>query len=151
MSDFQFVQIPVSALNQHQPQYPPRNMMPPVRIRMALEYLQYTTMKQMKQGAVTSMAIEFVNGQQLSKAEANARESAANLLSEYFSGKMEADQWEKGELDSEKVKSARLMGGQPGAILSCIACGTRRRPECPFCKGSGEVIMFPNKLESGDE
>ncbi len=147
MSDFQFVAIP--NFQQAQPAQPinQSRLYPPVRVRTAMEYLHYTVMKQLKRAAVNDISIEVIHGQQLSRAEMNARESAANLINDYFNGRVEADQWEQGELESTKEKSKRLMGGSTGAIMTCIACGHNPRPNCAFCKGSGEVIMFPNKSE----
>lgn len=150
MSEFQYIQLPLQAI-QTAPQQPPKRLLPPVRIRVAMEYLAYTAIKQMKHAAAHGLGVEIISGQQLSKAESNARESAANLLNDYFNGKMETDPWEKGELEAENRRNARMMGGQAGAILRCIACGHTPRENCPFCKGSGEVIMFPNKVDGGDE
>ncbi len=126
-----------------QPQGPPQlDDGLPVRIRAAMEFISLISAKQAARAAVWDSGCEWADKLELSKAEANARESAANLLAEYFSGKMDMDQWE-----SEKYLKAKLNKPYPSTepfLMKCVSCSPGRgREDCPLCRGSGQVLIYP--------
>lgn len=104
----------------------------PARVRFALEYLQSLTVKTMERPVVWESGYDTVPGQALTKAELNAQASAANVINDYFNGRLDLDRFEA----MDRVdKETPLEGGCP------LKCG--RMESCPACKGSGKVLIYP--------
>lgn len=148
------VGIPILVQN-NQPQW--REQAPilendqPARVRLALEYVGMMVFKQMERAAVNDISIEVLQGQKPTTAESNALASAANCLSEYFSGKISTDRWERSRLESfkEKRENETTKSRMPEAAthIRCPNCfeqmsrGARPQANCPICKGSGTVFV----------
>ena len=110
---------------------------PPARIKVAMEYLAQVYFKTMPRAAVGSVGIEWAEMPKLSTAECNAKETAANLLVDYFRGNLELNVWEKGKLVNDVGDNDK-----PGALLQCIACPFGHpRPECKLCHGCGTIMV----------
>ncbi len=120
---------------------------PPTRVRIAMEMLRDLTHKTMNRVAVNDVSIEEIKGQGLTTAESNLQASAANILNEYFKGKMKMNQWERSEYRGNNPQSSSLM--MQGMIMNCILCNMGKEeghipnPECSMCRGCGEVVVFP--------
>ena len=127
-------------IGQEQQQSVPDLSVPP-RVRQAMEFLALLSQKTMQRAAACENSIELIDGQKLCDEEENARDSACLCLARYFDGKLPLDQWEK--LRYESMKQRVKTGGREGAILRCIACGSRPmpKPDCELCKGTGRLFV----------
>lgn len=131
------------------PFFPPffeRQEIPP-RVRAAMSFLFDMGSRSMPRAAVNDMSIEVLNPPDLSIPEIDARNSAAHLLSDYFEGTLQPSIWEN---EKEAAKSPT---GLPGLYTRCPFCTRANKPlpDCPCCKGSGEVMIFPiPKMEESE-
>jgi hypothetical protein len=130
-------------MNEQQPSFVPVPIMPwmqqghsseetpPARIRVAMEFLNSLTMKTMRRPYGNNMTIDVIPGQKLTKAELNTQATAANLLNDYFTGKMQPAQWEEQQEQG------------CGTVLRCFACYPGPKPECALCHGAGLLLVYP--------
>lgn len=116
----------------------------PARVQVAMAYLKQLTIKTMTQLAANDVGFETVDGQELTKGEAAAQDSAANLLRDYFAGAYVPDSCEEGDREVERRVTAVL--GQRGLSTPCYQCRMDRSvmPQCPVCRGTGRVLVFPD-------
>lgn len=130
-----------------QQQYMP-DLIVPARVHQAMDFLALISQKTMQRAAASENQIELIEGQKLCDEEENARDAACVCLAKYFDGKLQPDVWEK--LRYEAMRKRAEMGGKDGAILRCIACGSRPipNPACDLCKGTGRVFVssFGNNM-----
>lgn len=117
----------------------------PARVRLALEFLQHLTLKTMTKGMVNEVGFDTVPGQELTLEEASAQATACNLLRSYLRGRLRPSRAESLELLLMKEQAEG-----PGVLLNCFACSPNPpQPSCPFCKGSGEVLVHPKNQPGG--
>ena len=116
----------------------------PARVQVALAYLKQLTFKTMSQVVGNDVGFETVDGQQLTKGEGQAQDSAANLLRDYFAGAYVPDSCEERNGEVERRVAAVL--GQRGLSTPCYQCHMDRNvmPQCPVCRGTGRVLVFPD-------
>lgn len=128
-----------------QQQSPPSYQRPPVRVSVALVFLNDLTAKTAKQGLMNGVAIDTMEGQKLCAAEATAQSAACNLLTDYFRGKLKPDLWEKQLLINQQENKGLLNDtSKPGVIIQCVACAPNPpRSSCTLCGGCGQLICFP--------
>lgn len=118
-------------------------IVPPARVRVALEFLSQISTKTMQKVAINEHQLEVLDGQKLTTAEANAQATAANLLSDYFHGKLKPDYWE--ERDDNSLPS----GDEPGLLIRCISCEPGQpKQNCYLCQGLGKILIFPARNEN---
>lgn len=146
---FQFPLFPGMMFHQQPPQaiQPER---PPVRIRVAMEYLSMLDHKTMPRAAASDAVCIELEKTPLVIEEEKARVVALKLLETYFEGKYELSKLEKETEKKQKEKSPltdRITGA--GMVLRCVGCGNRPAPTptCVFCKGTGEILVFPTYSE----
>ena len=122
---------------------------PPARVTVALGFLAQISAKTMQKVAINEHQFEVLDGQKLTTAEANAQATAANLLSDYFHGKLKPDYWE------DQGDSHLPSGDKLGVIISCVACGPGQvKQDCYLCQGLGKILVFPTsggKIIDGHE
>jgi hypothetical protein len=118
---------------------------PPVRTLLAKQYLEYLTEKQEKRpvpSAITEGRQEFdiMDGQKPTMEEEAAGVAAANVLEQYFLGKLEPNIWEKEDLVLA-----------PTVSIPCVCTGVNgiANNRCWFCGGSGKATMVldPSKIQ----
>ena len=116
----------------------------PARVQVALAYLKQLTIKTMTQLVANDVGFETVDGQQLTKGEGQAQDSATNLLRDYFAGAYVPDSCEERNGEVERRVAAVL--GQRGLSTPCHQCRMDRSvmPQCPVCRGTGRVLVFPD-------
>ena len=131
---------------------PVPDIMVPARVRIAMDFLQTLTIKQMTRAAVYESGAEQIPGQKLSDEEADAQATACNLLSQYFAGKLSPDEWERIKVDALKKQAEQgEQKNQKGMVLNCVMCSNRRSPrkDCPLCEGSGIILVVGAKADTG--
>lgn len=112
---------------------------PPPRVKVAMDLIQFLSMKTMTKVFVNEVGFHPEEGQSLTTAEANAQATACNMLNDYFLGKMKITEWEK--------SSERKIEGT-GTILQCFACAPGpTKSSCKLCKGTGQLLVFPTSEE----
>mgnify|MGYP001574195025 CR=1 FL=1 len=116
----------------------------PARVQVALTYLKHLTIKTMTQVVANDVGFETVDGQELTKGESAAQDSAANLLRDYFAGAYLPDSCEERNGEVERRVAAVL--GQRGLSTPCYHCRGERSVmvQCPVCRGTGRVLVFPD-------
>lgn len=141
-SSFQFPMIPMPMMSPHRSQ----DVLPPARVRAALEFLTDLTFKTMPRVAVNDISIEEIEGQRLSQHEARAQQNACNMLCDYFTGSLAPDFWEREKIRLENANVNGMSG--PGTVIRCLACSPGPpRPDCHLCKGGGTILVFPTAEE----
>lgn len=112
---------------------PPRNDVPPARVQMAMEYLAFLSVKQMKRAVANNMSIEIVPGQALDEEEVLAKHAACKTLAKYFSGRLPFSQWED---ESQRLHVVSEMN-----LIPCPICRPRGTilPDCQTCHGIGAI------------
>ncbi len=128
-----------------QPQAPPSEILPyalpPLRIRVALDFLNQLSAKMAVRAACSESQVIELDGQKLTTAEANAQASACNLLVDYFLGSLKPDRWEKEAFDRIQKEANPL---NMGTIINCFSCSPNPpKPSCKFCHGGGSVLVVP--------
>lgn len=114
----------------------------PARVRIALEVLQHLSFKTMIRAAVNDLAIEQIDGQELTTGESNLQATACNFLNDYLAGKMKPDRLERVR---ERLAYTSPVGDELGMLIRCFNCAPQPpSPTCPFCHGKGNVLVYPN-------
>jgi hypothetical protein len=113
---------------------------PPVRVKMAMEYLRHTTIKTMTRIVANDMEIFESEGQDLTTAESNAQASAANAVNDYIKGTLELT-----EVEKEDSRFNVVPKGKVGMYMKCFACFPPGPPNsnCSVCEGYGHILVFP--------
>jgi len=125
----------------------------PMRVNKALEFVALMNQKTMTRAAVSESQIQQIDGQQLTSEEGACLATAANLLSHYFAGKLTPDVWEALRVDAlrHEVERAGLMG----KLMPCIVCCTPGpvQPNCFLCNGTGKILVASvgNKVQPQDD
>ncbi len=115
----------------------------PARVRLAMEYLSHCTMKTMVRGMANDVGFDTIEGQKLTEEESSAHGVACLLLQKYFRGCLKPSASEHLVLDAMEDKQDDATSGS-GMLMRCFSCAPNPpRPECPFCRGQGEVIVYP--------
>jgi hypothetical protein len=126
-----------------QPMSCPENEVP-ARIRVAMDFLVNLTVKTMARGMVNDIAFETLPGQTLKKEELLAQANACHLLSDYFTGKLSMDPWEKQRSDAF-TKLQEAANRPPGFATYCPDCNGVKGRNCKLCRGTGSVQVSPNE------
>lgn len=124
---------------------------PPGRVQVALEYLMLTSSKTMTRAAVSDNAIQLIDGQVLTTAEANTQATACNVLNEYLLGKLKPTYWERipkerisyDVPDQHECPSDEGRPPFPSMFIRCFACAGSSNDQCQFCLGTGHLIITP--------
>lgn len=136
---------------QHNHPDPAALLRPPVRVTIALEFLQQLALKTMNRAAVSHGAqlstggevVMLVPGQSLSNPEQATQAAACSLLARYFEGELAPDPWEAAHLSL--LQEANL--GEECHVIPCPACNRMTGNGCQICEGRGKVITTPmNKV-----
>lgn len=117
---------------------PPEEKEPPMRVRIAMDYLRLLTHKTSDGAVPHGVGAEVIPGQKLVPAETAAQTAACELLKTYFHGELELDAWE--ERDQELKDT---LG--PGKLMSCLLCQSKNGPDpsCTLCRGAGTILVYP--------
>ena len=135
-----FVPIPMQIVQQGGFQQQPMFGRPPARVIAAMDLLHLFTMKTMKRCAANDVGFNELEGQQLTSQEERAQNSACSALSKYFEGNLKPDQWEQKDINTDP----RSVRSEPGTFIQCFNCAPRPpQQNCPFCKGCGNVLVYP--------
>ncbi len=114
----------------------------PARILAAMRFLEASALKTADRVAVNDSQIRDVPGQPLTPAEECAHAAACDLLESYFRGKAEPNVWEGLALDA--VVCSLPSPAPEGRVLPCPNClSVKSASACPYCKGSGKVVLSP--------
>jgi hypothetical protein len=101
---------------------------PPLRVRVALSFLQQLNNKQQASIAATENNIEAFDGLKPSPEEEATRASACSMLDRYFNGTLPPDEWEQ-----------QQFRGNPTLEFECLCKG--QNDSCPFCHGSSKMEL----------
>lgn len=129
---------------------PPRPEIAPIRVRVAMEFLGMLDYKTMPRAAASDAVCIELETVVLEVEEKETRVKALKLLNSYFEGNYELSNLEKKaererkEQEKENAELKQRLGGA-GMVLRCVGCGNRPAPipTCQFCKGTGEILVFP--------
>lgn len=112
---------------------------PPMRVRVAMDYLRLLTHKTSDGAVPHGVGAEVIAGQKLVPAETAAQTAACELLKIYFHGDLEPDVWE------EKQQEEQNKVDEPGKLISCFLCQARSHvdPNCSICRGTGTILVYP--------
>ena len=134
-----FIPIPMQVVQGGYQQ--PMFTRPPARISVAIDLLYQFTMKTMKRCAANDVGFNELDGQNLTSQEERAQNAACALLSNYFEGKLKPDIWERNDIDKDPRMASH---NEPGTFIRCFRCAPEPAAQsCPFCKGTGQVIVYP--------
>lgn len=130
------------------------NIVVPARIEKAMEFLHHLAAKRRQMPAMSDHQIDWSTPDALSAEEVAAQDSALQLLTKYFDGKLEPDSWEKVRFDAIKNKAENNISEGVGRVITCPApaCRNMPQPNCPLCGGTGRVHIQPaNGMDDPDE
>lgn len=112
----------------------------PARVNKALEFLHHLASKRRKMPAATEHQMEVVDQDKLCAEEEATRDAALQLLTKYFDGGLNNDQWE--QLRFKALEKRADMGLREGRIIGCVGCHPMRPdPNCILCGGSGKIFV----------
>lgn len=128
-------------------QQPPEDREPPMRIRVAMDFLRLVTHKTSDGAVPHGVGAEHIEGQKLVPAETAAQTAACELLRNYFRGELKPDVWEEKAKEEKKENPAGV-----GRLISCVLCSGKQRPDpdCVFCKGMGTLLIYPTSASGGE-
>ncbi len=108
---------------------------PPVRVQVALAFLNHLTQKARKQAAISDVGIEVVDAPEILPIERKAQAQALDLLITYFKGALIPSEWEQKEMEEPAI---------PACVIACPQChgeGRFGNIVCPNCSGKGKVLV----------
>lgn len=122
----------------------------PVRVEVAIELIRLLSEKTMTRAAAApnGLAVELIPGQKLATCETLALANACNCLSEYFTGRLSANDMEKVNLKAAKQSIEHHEADDdvtPGVAVHCLMCAELDAPSplCRWCKGCGKITITP--------
>lgn len=110
---------------------------PPIRVRVALEFLRHLTDKTAEYAAGNQMSLEWGGAQKLTLRETEAQSEALNLLGRYFRGDLSPDVWER------YTMVVNTIGIRAGTPFLCHECGGKAKG-CEMCRGAG-TLLYPGE------
>lgn len=120
----------------------------PVRVEVAMDLIRLLSEKTMTRAAAApnGLSVEFIPGQKLATCETLALANACNCLSEYFTGRLGANDMEKVNLKAAKQAVENSDDDRTtGTAVHCFMCAELEAPapSCRWCGGCGKVIITP--------
>lgn len=134
--------FPIASFLQQAPPLPP-DLVIPVRVEKAMEFLELMFRKTMERAIASEHQVVHLDGQKLIPEEENTQTAALQLLQKYFDGKLPRDPWE--DLRYAAISQRLQMAGrQDGSVIFCVFCGGKPpHPQCSYCHGQGRLLVFP--------
>jgi hypothetical protein len=115
---------------------------PPMRIQVALRFLQQLTEKVASKGIVGEVGAPLeIQGIELEPEERKAMFAACKVVTAYFEGTLKVDEWER-----RHKKRVRRKKEEMGTFIRCLMCGgSRQTPQgpCGLCHGAGSLLVTP--------
>lgn len=126
-------------MTEDQPRSQTPEIIVPARVNKAMEFLSHLSRKRQKGAAVSDNNIEVLTPDDLSNWEVNAQNSALQLLSNYFDGKLEPDRWEQARFEAMQRQAEGR--DEDVTIIRCPMCSPfSPNPQCPLCHGNGRLL-----------
>jgi hypothetical protein len=122
----------------------------PVRVEVAMDLIRLLSEKTMTRAAAApnGLSVELIPGQKLATCETLALANACNCLSEYFTGRLSANDMEKVNLKAAKQSIEPPEANDDvmtGTAVYCLMCAELDAPSplCRWCKGCGKITITP--------
>jgi len=111
----------------------------PARVRAAMEYLGFLSLKTMEHVVSNDVGFHVVDGQELTDREKDTQIAACGVIEDYFNGSLKLNEWE----NFQAGKAGRRVAKGAGTPIRCPLCAPNGNEKCILCKGSGILMVFP--------